>query len=93
MFEIGLSHTAQLWFCFKLARIVKDLKHVQKTAQVSCCSKLASKQSAELSISCVKKVKKTTTRQNILNILPKAYEEKGCATINLPKLVCVDNNI
>ena len=42
---------------------------------------------------CVKNVKKTTTRQNILQILPKAYEEKGGATINLPKLVCVVNNI
>ena len=41
----------------------------------------------------VKNVKKTTTRQNILKILPKPYEEKGSATINLPKLVCVDNNI
>ena len=41
---------------------------------------------------CVKNVKKTTTRQNILKILPKAYEEKGCATINLPKFVCVDNS-
>ena len=42
---------------------------------------------------CVKNVKKTTTRQNIPQILPKAYEEKGGATINLPKLVCVVNNI
>ena len=31
---------------------------------------------------CVKTVKKTTTRQNILKSLPKAYEEKGSATIN-----------
>ena len=42
---------------------------------------------------CVKNVKKTTTRQNILKRLPKAYEEKGSATINLPKFVCVVNNI
>ena len=42
--------------------------------------------------SCVKNVKKTTTRQNILKILPKAYEEKESTTINLLKLVFVVNN-
>ena len=42
---------------------------------------------------CVKNVKKKTTRQDILKILPKAYVEKQSATINLPKLVCVVNNI
>ena len=42
---------------------------------------------------CVKNVKKTTIKQKILKMLRKAYEEKWSPTINLAKLVCVDNNI
>ena len=41
----------------------------------------------------VKNVRKTTTLQNILKIRRKACVEKGGATINLPKLVCVVINI
>ena len=31
--KLAPSHTEQLWFCFKLARIVKDLKLAQKTVR------------------------------------------------------------
>ena len=41
----------------------------------------------------VLKENKTTTWQNILTIWPKAWVETESAFLNLPKLVCVVNNI
>ena len=83
--NLAPSHTAQLSSCFKLARTVKDLKLVQKT--VRNCPVARNRRENNLRncrFACVKNVKKRTTRQNIFKILPKASEEKGCATLNLP---------
>ena len=45
------KHTAQLFFCFNLVYIIKDLRHVAKQgAQLLHYSKMASKDSAQLLI-------------------------------------------
>ena len=83
--KLAPSHTAQLSFLLPICPYCWNVK--------TCGRHRAPKHSAQLSFCFCQNVKKTTTRLNILKILPQAYEEKQRKTTNWPKLVCVVNNI
>ena len=49
--QFATTHTAQLFFCFNLVSIIKNLRHVAKQGvQLLHYSKMASKHSAQLLI-------------------------------------------